>query len=51
MNNTNRFAGFPEAGFQFLASLAENNNKIWFEAHKDAYQRDLLEPSLAQVLR
>ncbi len=49
MNNTNRFAGFPEAGFQFLAGLAKNNNKAWFEAHRDAYQRGLLEPSLAFV--
>ena len=49
MNNTNRFAGFPKVGFQFLAELAENNNKTWFEAHKGAYQRDLLEPSLKFV--
>ncbi len=49
MNDTNTFAGFPEASFQFLAELAENNNKAWFEAHKAAYQRDLLEPSLAFV--
>ncbi|MBK8900675.1 MAG: DUF2461 domain-containing protein [Anaerolineaceae bacterium] len=49
MNKTSRFGGYPEAGFQFLAGLAENNNKAWFEAHKEAYQRDLLEPSLAFV--
>jgi uncharacterized protein (TIGR02453 family) len=49
MNSANRFAGFPEAGFQFLAKLAKNNNKAWFKAHKEAYQRDLLEPSLSFV--
>lgn len=49
MDGTNTFAGFPAAGFQFLARLAENNNKTWFEEHKEAYQRDLLDPSLTFV--
>jgi uncharacterized protein (TIGR02453 family) len=40
------FSGFPQAGLDFLAQLAENNNRPWFETHKATYQRALLEPAL-----
>ena len=33
------FAGFPEEGLQFLADLAENNNRDWFNGHKQHYKR------------
>ena len=29
---------------QFLRSLAKNNNKPWFEAHREEYERELREP-------
>lgn len=31
------FQGFPEASFEFLNGLAENNDKNWFDAHRDDY--------------
>lgn len=49
MSSTNNFAGFPAASFQFLEDLAANNNKPWFEAHKEEYRQILLEPSVAFV--
>lgn len=39
------FSGFPQAGLQFLADLAANNNRDWFEANKATYQTQLLEPA------
>ncbi len=39
------FAGFPEEGLDFFRELAENNNMEWFKAHKDRYQKTVLEPS------
>ena len=31
---TIQFSGFPVEALQFLADLAENNDKEWFNAHK-----------------
>jgi uncharacterized protein (TIGR02453 family) len=31
----------PASGFAFLRSLKKNNNREWFNAHKDAYQTEL----------
>ena len=42
---SNQFNGFLAAGLQFLADLEVNNEKEWFEAHKDVYQSQLLEPA------
>ncbi|HEY3117132.1 MAG TPA: DUF2461 domain-containing protein [Chloroflexota bacterium] len=39
------FEGFPPAGLEFLRGLAANNNKAWFEAHRDDYEECLLEPA------
>ncbi|MCB9451420.1 MAG: DUF2461 domain-containing protein [Anaerolineaceae bacterium] len=44
------FSGFPQAGLDFLAQLAANNEWAWFEAHKDDYQKLLLEPAQAFVV-
>ncbi|MEZ4770644.1 MAG: DUF2461 domain-containing protein [Caldilineales bacterium] len=43
------FEGFPPAGLMFLADLAQNNDREWFEAHRDEYQKELLEPAQAFV--
>ena len=43
------FSGFPEAGLQFLEALTQNNNKAWFEAHKEAYRSHVLEPAISFV--
>lgn len=38
------FNGFTPHTLGFLADLAANNRKEWFEAHKDEYRRFLQEP-------
>jgi len=38
------FGGFRPAAFQFLQDLARNNQKPWFEANRDVYERELREP-------
>jgi uncharacterized protein (TIGR02453 family) len=47
-----RFEGFSSETFRFLHGLRKNNNKAWFEAHRDAYEEYLREPSkeLAEVM-
>ena len=45
MNLQPAFPGFPEAGMQFLADLAENNNREWFRARKEDYGQYVLEPA------
>lgn len=36
--------GFSKATFDFLRGLTENNEKHWFEAHRDDYERHVREP-------
>src|SRR5579862_1483254 len=39
------FEGFPRSGLEFLSGLAANNNKAWFEEHRNEYEKCLLEPA------
>jgi uncharacterized protein (DUF2461 family) len=39
------FAGFPGEGLEFLAGLAENNTREYFEEHRGTYESALLEPA------
>ncbi|MEI8135337.1 MAG: DUF2461 domain-containing protein [bacterium] len=39
------FEGFSKRTFHFLHGLKKNNNKEWFEAHRNTYDDDLREPS------
>ena len=32
------FAGFPQRGIDFMKQLKRNNNRPWFEKHKDEYE-------------
>ena len=41
------FTGFPPDAFKFFAQLARNNNRDWFQAHKDVYERACREPMKA----
>jgi uncharacterized protein (TIGR02453 family) len=41
------FNGFPEETVKFLADLAKNNKKAWFDAHKNDYERYLIWPARA----
>lgn len=37
-----RFKGFPSGLFEFFSELANNNNKDWFDTHRDRYQLQVL---------
>lgn len=43
------FDGFRPAALQFLADLAANQSKPWFEANRSRYERDLVAPLRALV--
>ncbi len=38
------FAGMPKEALTFLADLEQNNNRAWFDAHKQIYQEKLRAP-------
>ena len=38
------FGGFRPAALRFLRDLARNNEKVWFEANRDRYEREVREP-------
>jgi uncharacterized protein (TIGR02453 family) len=43
------FEGFPLETSQFLAGLADNNDKSWFAEHRGEYDEHVLEPAKAFV--
>ena len=43
------FSGFSKKTLPFLESIRQNNDKEWFEAHRDEYDKYILEPSRAFV--
>jgi len=38
------FTGFPREAFTFWKGLEKNNNREWFQAHKDTYERSVRRP-------
>ncbi len=44
------FTGFPQEGLQFLADLARNNNRDWFQAHKQVYLDTIVAPAQAFII-
>lgn len=44
------FQGFPTGTIKFLQGLSLNNNKSWFDAHRDEYQALWLEPATEFVV-
>jgi uncharacterized protein (TIGR02453 family) len=44
------FTGFPPAGREFLAGIARDNTKAFFDAHRAVYETGLLEPAKAFVV-
>ena len=40
---------FSKSTFTFLRQLARDNNREWFKAHQDAYDRDVRDPFLALI--
>ena len=47
--STTTFRGFSPDAIQFLADLAENNDRAWFQPRKADYERLLKEPMEAMV--
>ena len=41
------FAGFPETGLGFFAQLDEHNSQAWFEAHRKAWDDEIVPAMLA----
>lgn len=50
MEKTTVFAGFSKDTIKFFDGLRKNNNRDWFEQHRDMYENSVLEPSKAFVL-
>jgi uncharacterized protein (TIGR02453 family) len=48
MNNT--LKGFPKKTVAYLYKLSKNNNREWFEANRDLYNSDFLEPCVQFVV-
>ena len=44
------FTGFPPETMKFLGSLAKNNSKDWFDAHRDDYDDYWVDPAKAFVV-
>ena len=44
------FSGFSDDTLGFLAELSRNNERAWFEAHKDECERWVIEPAKALVV-
>jgi uncharacterized protein (TIGR02453 family) len=38
------FTGWPSEAFDFFSDLEANNNRPWFQAHRDVYDRAVREP-------
>ena len=43
------FTGFPREATEFFRDLARNNNRDWFQAHKDVYEQACREPLKALI--
>ena len=39
------FSGFPKETFTFLRGLTRNNNKAWFDNHRDDYENFYMTPA------
>ena len=40
----NSFSGFTPESLDYFENLAANNNKVWFEDHRDDFEQYLMEP-------
>ena len=49
MAKASRFPGFPREALQFFRDLEQNNDRDWFQARKDVYERAIKAPTEALV--
>ncbi len=50
MAKSESFTGFSKDTIKFFEELRENNNRHWFEQHREMYENSVLEPAKAFVL-
>jgi uncharacterized protein (TIGR02453 family) len=50
MTDTHLFTGFSKETLSFFRKLKRNNNKPWFDKHREEYDRFVLEPAKAFVV-
>ena len=50
MTAISHFEGFPPSALQFFADLKKNNNREWFDAHRDTFDNDVIESAKAFIL-
>lgn len=43
------FGGFSKKTFAFLSGIEKNNNKAWFDSHRDIYDQEIVAPAKAFV--
>jgi len=46
----NKKSPFPKSAVEFLSKLKRNNNKDWFEKHRDEFQISIIEPAQEFVI-
>lgn len=49
MSKDLEFRGFTKGTVAFFRGLAKNNNRTWFEAHRDDYEAEVMAPSRAFI--
>ena len=49
MTSIQAFNGYTDESVRFYTELAYNNNRGWFEEHKEIYKRSVIQPSLSFV--
>ncbi len=47
--STLSFSGFPKDTLKFLSELRDNNNRDWFQANKERYEKCVVEPALGLI--
>jgi uncharacterized protein (TIGR02453 family) len=50
MNTDEKFKGFSKESLSFFRRLKRNNNKGWFDKHREEYERYVFEPAMAFVV-
>jgi len=45
MSEEKSFEGFSKKTVRFFEQLAANNNKVWFENHRNDFEADVMEPA------
>ena len=44
------FEGFPKECINFLKQLKRNNNRVWFENHKEEFEQNAKTPMLSFIV-